>query len=353
MKRRFRLLAACIALSVLMIAICAAISFADVSSADIRAEASFALAILSPLAVVSLLAAFFLYIMGQISGANELDGIHLASRRGTLRAIAIKISPVLAVLVLIGAAAASETESAKQKPSPDEAIALLKTGNWRFANSRPQRPRLDTARLRQAGTESQADHAFATVVACSDSRVPVEAIFDAGIMDIFVIRIAGNVCDTDEIGSIEYGLAHVKTPALVILGHTQCGAVTAVTQAIQGRGHALERNIPALVDNIQPAVRRAMASHPELEGDEVIPLAIEENIWQGLEDLFMASPAARELVRSGAVKAVGAMYDVGTGIVQWMPESKSAAVLEAVELNPNRAMNAMAEDSHAARGADH
>ncbi len=197
MKRRFRLLAACIALSVLMIAICAAISFADVSSADIRAEASFALAILSPLAVVSLLAAFFLYIMGQISGANELDGIHLASRRGTLRAIAIKISPVLAVLVLIGAAAASETESAKQKPSPDEAIALLKTGNWRFANSRPQRPRLDTARLRQAGTESQADHAFATVVACSDSRVPVEAIFDAGIMDIFVIRIAGNVCEAD------------------------------------------------------------------------------------------------------------------------------------------------------------
>jgi carbonic anhydrase len=116
------------------------------------------------------------------------------------------------------------------------------------------------------------------VITCSDSRVPVEHIFDTGIMDIFVIRVAGNVCDVDERGSIEYGLAHVHTPVLVVLGHTQCGAVTAVTHAIHGTGHALECNIPPLVDNIEPAVRRAMANHPDVHGDEIIPYAIEENI---------------------------------------------------------------------------
>jgi len=123
--------------------------------------------------------------------------------------------------------------------------------------------------------------------------VPVERIFDSGVMDIFVIRVAGNVCDTDEIGSIEYGLAHVNTPVLVVLGHTQCGAVTAVAHAIHGTGHALERNIPALVDNIIPAVKRAESLNPGITSDEIIPYAIIENVWQGIEDLFMNSPSTR------------------------------------------------------------
>lgn len=107
------------------------------------------------------------------------------------------------------------------------------------------------------------------MITCSDSRVPVELVFDAGVMDIFVVRVAGNVCDTDEVGSIEYGLAHVNTPVLVVLGHTQCGAVTAVTHAVQGKGHALELNIPPLVDNIEPAVKRAMVTNilHEVEAD--------------------------------------------------------------------------------------
>lgn len=88
----------------------------------------------------------------------------------------------------------------------------------------------------------------------------MERLFDAGIMDIFVIRVAGNVVDTDEAGSIEYGLSHVNTPVLVVLGHTQCDAVTAVTNMIQGHGHALERNIPPLVNNIEPAAKKAMAA---------------------------------------------------------------------------------------------
>lgn len=167
-----------------------------------------------------------------------------------------------------------------------------------------------------------------------------------GVMDTFVIRVAGNVCDTDEVGSIEYGLAHVNTPVLVVLGHTQCGAVTAVTHAVQGRGHALERNIPPLVDNIQPAVERTMRAHPNLHGDAVIPPAIEENVWQGIDDLFMSSPSTRNLVKSGEVKVVGAIYDVGTGRVKWLPESKTGRILAQVESRPNRAMNAMSTGGH-------
>lgn len=232
------------------------------------------------------------------------------------------------------------------KPNADEALSLLKQGNARFVSGSSAHPNTSSKRLIQAGQENQGDHAFATVITCSDSRVPVELLFDAGVMDTFVIRVAGNVVDVDEAGSIEYGLAHVNTPVLVVLGHTQCGAVTAVTHAIHGTGHALERNIPQLVDNIEPAVRSAMAAHPDMHGDEVIPAAIEENVWQGIEDLFMISPASRNLVKSGAARVVGAIYDVGTGKVRWLPEAKVAAILARVEANPDRAMNPMADGRH-------
>ncbi len=252
-------------------------------------------------------------------------------------------SLIVVPLALVGLVFSPALASSKaQKPSPDETIAMLQAGNERFVAGKSTFPHMDTKRLLQAGTESQNDHAYATVITCSDSRVPVELIFDAGVMDIFVVRVAGNVCDTDEVGSIEYGLAHVNTPVLVVLGHTQCGAVTAVTHAIHGTGHALERNIPPLVDNIQPAVNRAMATHPELLGDAVIPAAIEENVWQGIEDLFMTSPSTRDVVKSGKAKVVGAIYDVSTGKVNWLPEAKVAKILAKVESSRTKAVNALA-----------
>ena len=245
------------------------------------------------------------------------------------------------------------TAHAAEKPSPSECITLLKEGNARFVAGKSKHPNTGAARFQQAGTENQSDHAYATVITCSDSRVPVERLFDAGVMDIFVIRVAGNVCDTDEAGSIEYGLAHVNTPVLVVLGHKQCGAVTAVTHAIRGTGHALERNIPPLLDNIEPAVRRAMELQPDAKGDDIIPYGIVENVWQGMEDLFMASPSTRAIVKSGKAKVVGAIYDVSTGEVEWLPEAKTDEILASVERNPDRAMNAMAGGGHdAAPGAE-
>jgi len=234
------------------------------------------------------------------------------------------------------AATAEATESNVKKPAPDQVIKMLQEGNQRFSTGQATYPHLDAARLAQAGTENQGNHAYATVLACSDSRVPVELLFDAGVMDLFVVRVAGNVCDTDEIGSIEYGLAHVHTPVLVVLGHTQCGAVTAVTHAIHGKTEPLERNIPPLVDNIIPAVKRAMNTHTEVNGDEIIPYAIEENVWQAIEDLFMKSPAVRDIVKSGKAKVVGALYDVGTGQVKWLPGEPVDTILQRVESQPDK-----------------
>ncbi|MDP3150004.1 MAG: carbonic anhydrase [Ignavibacteria bacterium] len=223
-----------------------------------------------------------------------------------------------------------------KKPSPDEVINMLLQGNERFYTGKSTYPHTNAARLEMAGKENQGNYAYATVLACSDSRVPVELLFDAGVMDLFVVRVAGNVCDTDEIGSIEYGLAHVNTPLLVVLGHTQCGAVTAVSHAVHGEGHKLERNIPPLVDNIIPAVKRAMKQHTEAHGDAVIPFAIEENVWQAVDDLFMKSPAVRNIVKEGKVKVVGAIYDVATGKVKWLPIEQVDTILKKVEASPNK-----------------
>ena len=233
-------------------------------------------------------------------------------------------------------------EPKTKKPSPDQVLQILAEGNKRFYTGKPTHPHTGPARCKQAGTDDQAEHAVATVIACSDSRVPVELIFDAGVMDLFTVRVAGNVCDTDEIGSIEYGLAHVHTPVFVMLGHTQCGAVTAVTHALQGNGKPLERNIPRLVDNIIPAVKKAMAAHADLQDDAVIPHAIRENVWQGIEDLFMKSPATRELVNKGKVKVVGAVYDVASGKVNWLPTESVAEILKKVEASPEKETEAFA-----------
>jgi len=248
---------------------------------------------------------------------------------------------LIGVMALAATALAAGASAAK--PSPDAALQLLKQGNARFAAGQATRPHQDQARLLQASKENQGNHAYATVLSCSDSRVPVEMIFDAGVMDIFVIRVAGNVVRTDEAGSIEYGLAHVNTPVLVILGHTQCGAVNAVTNEVQGHGHALERNIPPLVAPIVPAVQRAMRENPDKKGLAVVPLAIEENVWQAMEDLFRQSPASLNLAKAGKVKVVGAVYDLASGQVKWLPQEKADQIMAKVLADPNRPTNPMAE----------
>jgi carbonic anhydrase len=198
-------------------------------------------------------------------------------------------------------------------------LQKLKEGNRRFYEGKTIHPHIGFDRLELAAKENQGDHAYATIISCSDSRVPVELIFDAGVMDLFVVRVAGNVCGTDQCGSIEYGLLYVNTPVLVVMGHTQCGAVTAATHAFQGKSNSFEGNISPLIERIKPAVEHSIKKYSSQEETDLISYAIEENVYQSMRDLFKQSPAVRELVNKGKVIAVGAVYDIGTGKIKWLP----------------------------------
>lgn len=221
------------------------------------------------------------------------------------------------------------TTSKGVMPSPDEAMQRLMDGNARFVGGECTHPRIDSKRLLETAQNGQ--QPFATVITCSDSRVPVEVLFDQGIGDIFVIRVAGNVCDTDEVGSIEYGVDHLGTPLFVVLGHTHCGAVTAVTTEAKLHG-----SIPPLVDNIAPAVDRAAQMNPHLTKKELVPEAIKANCWQSIEDLFRTSSATRERVKAGKLKVVAAIYNIRTGKVGWLGCHPEQDRLVASDANPSK-----------------
>jgi carbonic anhydrase len=215
------------------------------------------------------------------------------------------------VLMFVAGTAHAWASSAAPTMSPDEALTLLKEGNARYVENTAKHPNQDQDRRTLTTTKGQ--HPYATVLGCSDSRVPPEVLFDAGIGDIFVIRVAGNVADTDETGSIEYGVDHLGTPVLVVMGHTRCGAVTAVVQKAEVHG-----SIPSLVANIKPAVAKAKARNPGLGGDGLVEEAVKANVWQAVEDLLRTSQALRDRTKAGTVKIVGAVYDIETGKIAWM-----------------------------------
>lgn len=211
--------------------------------------------------------------------------------------------------LVVPAAQASET--------PFERLA---NGNKRFVSGETTSLHRDTLRMLETARDGQKP--FCTVLTCADSRVPVEILFDQGIGDTFVTRVAGNVADTDEIGTIEYGVDHLKTPLLVVLGHSSCGAVSAVVEGADVHGH-----IPRLVDNIVPAVDLTRALYPGLDDKEIIPLAITQNVWQSIKDILKRSPVVRERVKEGHLQIIGAVYHLDTGEVEWLGPHRDEAKL--------------------------
>lgn len=222
-------------------------------------------------------------------------------------------APWLVVMLFLVAAAAPAWAAGAGAPgmSPDEAVKLLKEGNDRYLNGKPQHP--NQTRERRALTAGQGQHPFASVLSCADSRAPVELIFDRGIGDLFVVRVAGNVAAADEVGSLEYAVDHLGTPLVVVLGHSQCGAVTAVVQ-----NDKVPANVAALVKPIAPAAAQARANNPGAGGEALINAAIKANIWQAMEDLLQKSPIIKGQVKAGKVKVLGALYELDTGQVQWL-----------------------------------
>lgn len=234
------------------------------------------------------------------------------------KAFAFGLSALTATFIAFGGMAyASGGESAV---TPDHALKNLKEGNERFVSGKSQNPRRDAKR--RAETVSGGQHPFAIILSCADSREPVELLFDQGIGDLFVVRVAGNVADVDELGTMEYGADHLGSPLIVVLGHTKCGAVTAVV-----KGEHVHGNIPQLVDNIIPAAKKV--KDKGVTGDAAIPEAIKANVMQSIEDTFMNSEILRGRVAAGKLKIVGGVYDLEKGAIEWLGEHPDQAKLVA------------------------
>lgn len=199
------------------------------------------------------------------------------------------------------AKAAEIPSTSPESLSPDAALQKLMEGNQRFVDHQPQYPDQSALRLQEV---AQAQHPFATILSCADSRVPAEIVFDQGIGDIFDIRIAGNIATHEAIGSIEYAVVLLASPLLMVMGHERCGAVTAAVQ-----NESLLGDISTFVKAIKPAVEK-VKSQP---GDAV-ENAVVANVQYQIEQL-KHSKLLTEQVRSGKLKIVGGRYDLDTGRV--------------------------------------
>ncbi len=192
-----------------------------------------------------------------------------------------------------------------------EALAALLEGNQRFVNGKSLHPH-ESADYRASLANEQ--HPFATVLTCSDSRVTPVLIFDQGIGDLFVIRVAGNIIDEDVAGSIEYAVDHLDAKLLVILGHENCGAVTAAYHAFIA--HDLEEREPheieSLLLHIEPALRKIDKTKPM---DAQIADGVEENVRESIQALLRL-PDVQAAQQKGLVKIVGAVYSVSNGTVR-------------------------------------
>jgi len=194
--------------------------------------------------------------------------------------------------------------------SPEAALQRLKDGNRRFRESSGP----TSARAWSSHLATAPQRPFAIVLGCSDSRTPVEILFDEGFGDLFVVRIAGNIVAPSVVGSIEFAAAQFGTRLVVVMGHTRCGAVTATVNAIQTNLGPESRNIRAITDRIAPHVQ-GLVRPGDPEG--IIREAVRANIRASADHLRHGSRILEELVVARRLEIVGAEYDLETGDVQF------------------------------------
>lgn len=206
--------------------------------------------------------------------------------------------------LLLTAVAASFSFAAEPAagPDPDVALKVLLTGNRRFVAGRATHPHQTLARLREL---SKGQHPSAVILSCADSRVAPELLFDQGLGDVFIVRVAGNLLDDENLGSIEYAVEHLGTRLIVVLGHQRCGAVSAAVQGGKPAGH-----VGKLVEDIQPSVE-ATKGKP---GDAV-ENAMRANVLR-MVSLIADDETLGPVIKEGKVKVVGARYDLDNGRVE-------------------------------------
>ena len=196
----------------------------------------------------------------------------------------------------------NSSNSSEESEEAEQSLEKLLSGNENYLSGNIT-PNIDASLRTDLATNGQ--HPYAIVITCSDSRVPAELIFDSSLGDIFVIRTAGNVVSDFEIGSVEYGAEHLESPLVLVLGHTNCGAVTAATEGGEAGG-----KIQSIVDEITPSVQKAKDEGAE----DVLSTAIEINVMNSVSKI-LSSDIIKELVEEGKVEVVGGVYDINTGTI--------------------------------------
>lgn len=233
---------------------------------------------------------------------------YTVSRRGLLR-VGATVALALAAAPLIGAAGARAMRRRAPELKPDEALQRLIEGNQRFVKGASIHPNQDPAR-RAAVAPKQ--YPFATILTCSDSRVGPEVVFDQGIGDLFVVRVAGNLVDQVVAASVEYAVEELGSSLVVVLGHSKCGAVAATVEDVVNHAH-LPGHLPALTQAITPAVKQAQGQPGDLLAN-----AIRINVQLGVDQLSSPDSLFAPGIQSGEVMVVGAIYDLESGVASFL-----------------------------------
>ncbi|MEW6338120.1 MAG: carbonic anhydrase [Acidobacteriota bacterium] len=196
-----------------------------------------------------------------------------------------------------------------------EALARLREGNRRFVAGVPSGRHLDYEARR--GSLLAGQEPFAVVLGCSDSRVPVEIVFDQGLGDLFVIRVAGNVVAPSQVGSVEFAAVRFGTRLVVVLGHTGCGAVLAALEDLR-QPAAHPRGLRAIVERIRPAIEGIAAGDAACDADGLLRRAVEANVLASVDRLRHGSDVVEELIAREGLLVVGAVYSLASGAVDFL-----------------------------------
>jgi carbonic anhydrase len=199
-----------------------------------------------------------------------------------------------------------------------EALARLRDGNLRFTSNVRQSDAFLTHRRRAELSTGQ--QPFAIILGCSDSRVPAEIVFDQGLGDLFVIRVAGNIVAPSQVGSVEFAAERFGTRLVVVLGHSQCGAIAATIEEIQRPAEIQSRNLQAIVDRVRPSVEGLFATDLRHDMDALVREAVRANIRASVDHLRHGSEVLEQLIHDNGLLIVGAEYSLETGSVEFFDE---------------------------------
>jgi len=195
------------------------------------------------------------------------------------------------------------------------ALDRLRDGNRRWVTDVRNHDPIATQRRREDSVAGQ--EPFAIVLGCSDSRVPAEIIFDQGLGDLFVIRVAGNIVAPSQIGSVEFAAARFGTRLVVVLGHSRCGAILATIEELGRPSKDQSRNLRSIVDRIRPSVEPLLATDVARDPDALVRSAVRANVRASANQLRHGSEVLEQLIQKDGLRVVGAEYSLETGVVEF------------------------------------